>query len=81
MPFSPRAAVKDVQDSSLTARAFVNACRRPCYVRDTLARWNRWERARRPFVTMTGFFTGAVAPCMEGDGCAFKAFSVSSFFW
>ena len=38
MPFSLRAAVKDIQDISyLTARAFIGAFRRPYYIRDIVS--------------------------------------------
>jgi phospholipid/cholesterol/gamma-HCH transport system permease protein len=61
MPFSPRAAVKDVQDISyLTARAFVAAFRRPYYIRDILSQMDSIGVGSIPVVTLTGFFTGAV---------------------
>ena len=61
MPFSLRAAVKEVQDVSLlTARAFLGAFRRPYYVRDTLAQMESIGVGSIPVVLLTGFFTGAV---------------------
>jgi phospholipid/cholesterol/gamma-HCH transport system permease protein len=61
MPFSLRAAVKEVQDISfLTTRAFVSAFRRPYYVRDTLFQMESIGVGSLPVVMMTGFFTGAV---------------------
>src|SRR5207249_4455211 len=61
MPFSLRAAVKEVQDVSfLTARTFLGAFRRPYYVRDTLAQMDSIGVGSVPVVVLTGFFTGAV---------------------
>ena len=61
MPFSVRAAVKEVQDISyLTARAFFGAFRRPYYIRDVLAQMESIGVGSSPVVMMTGFFTGAV---------------------
>jgi len=61
MPFSLRAAVKEVQDISfLTARAFVGAFRRPYYIRDILAQMESIGVGSAPVVMLTGFFTGAV---------------------
>jgi phospholipid/cholesterol/gamma-HCH transport system permease protein len=61
MPFSLRAAVKEVQDISfLTARAFLSAFRRPYYVRDVFAQMESIGVGSLPVVMMTGFFTGAV---------------------
>src|SRR5262247_451021 len=61
MPFSLRAAVKEVQDISfLTARAFVGAFRRPYYIRDLLFQMESIGVGSAPVVMLTGFFTGAV---------------------
>jgi phospholipid/cholesterol/gamma-HCH transport system permease protein len=61
MPFSLRAAVKEVQDISfLTARAFVSAFRRPYYFRDTIQQMESIGVGSIPVVVLTGFFTGAV---------------------
>jgi phospholipid/cholesterol/gamma-HCH transport system permease protein len=61
MPFSLRAAVKEVQDISfLTARAFVSAFRRPYYFRDIIQQMDSIGVGSIPVVVLTGFFTGAV---------------------
>jgi phospholipid/cholesterol/gamma-HCH transport system permease protein len=61
MPFSLRAAVKEVQDISfLTARVFISAFRRPYYVRDILVQMESIGVGSAPVVMLTGFFTGAV---------------------
>jgi len=61
MPFSLRAAVKEVQDISfLTARVFLSAFRRPYYVRDLFLQMESIGVGSTPVVMMTGFFTGAV---------------------
>jgi phospholipid/cholesterol/gamma-HCH transport system permease protein len=61
MPFSLRAAVKEVQDISyLTARAFISAFRRPYYIRDILFQMESIGVGSAPVVMLTGFFTGAV---------------------
>jgi phospholipid/cholesterol/gamma-HCH transport system permease protein len=61
MPFSLRAAVKEVQDISfLTARAFFSAFRRPYYFRDILQQMDSIGVGSIPVVLATGFFTGAV---------------------
>jgi phospholipid/cholesterol/gamma-HCH transport system permease protein len=61
MPFSLRAAVKEVQDISfLTARAFTSAFRRPYYIRDLFFQMESIGVGSLPVVMMTGFFTGAV---------------------
>ena len=61
MPFSVRAAVKEVQDVSfLTARAFISAFRRPFYFRDIVSQMDSIGVGSIPVVTLTGFFTGAV---------------------
>ena len=61
MPFSLRAAVKEVQDISfLTARAFVGAFRRPYYIRDIFLQMESIGVGSAPVVMLTGFFTGAV---------------------
>jgi phospholipid/cholesterol/gamma-HCH transport system permease protein len=61
MPFSLRAAVKEVQDISfLTARTFISAFRRPYYIRDLLFQMESIGVGSAPVVMLTGFFTGAV---------------------
>ena len=61
MPFSLRAAVKEVQDISfLTARAFIGAFRRPYYIVDCFAQMESIGVGSMPVVMLTGFFTGAV---------------------
>ena len=61
MPFSPLAAVKEVQDISLLAvRAFVSAFRRPFYFRDIVAQMDLIGVGSLAVVMLTGFFTGAV---------------------
>jgi phospholipid/cholesterol/gamma-HCH transport system permease protein len=61
MPFSPKAAVKEVQDVSLLAgRAFVSMFRRPFYVRDILIQMEIIGVGSLVVVMLTGFFTGAV---------------------
>src|SRR5437763_16658394 len=61
MPFSPKAAVKEVQDLSfLTAKAFASMFRRPYYVRDILLQMDLIGVGSLTVVMLTGFFTGAV---------------------
>ena len=61
MPFSPLAAVKEVQDVSLlTWRAFRGAFRRPFYLRDILTQMDMIGVGSLAVVMLTGFFTGAV---------------------
>ena len=61
MPFSVRAAVKEVQDISyLTARAFLGIFRRPYYIRDLFTQMESIGVSSAPVVMLTGFFTGAV---------------------
>jgi phospholipid/cholesterol/gamma-HCH transport system permease protein len=61
MPFSVRAAVKEVQDISfLTARAFFGVFRRPYYIRDLFVQMESIGVSSAPVVMLTGFFTGAV---------------------
>jgi phospholipid/cholesterol/gamma-HCH transport system permease protein len=61
MPFSLRAAVKEVQDISfLTAKSFISLFRRPFYLRDTLTQMDSIGVGSVPVVLLTGFFTGAV---------------------
>jgi len=61
MPFTPKAAVKEVQDLSiLAARAFFRAFRRPFYVRDILEQMDRIGVGSVVVVMLTGFFTGSV---------------------
>jgi len=61
MPFSPKAAVKEVQDvASLTVKAFGAIFRRPFYVRDILLQMDLIGVGSLTVVMLTGFFTGAV---------------------
>src|SRR5437762_10045422 len=61
MPFSPKAAVKEVQDLSfLTAKAFASMFRRPFYVKDILMQMDLIGVGSLTVVMLTGFFTGAV---------------------
>jgi phospholipid/cholesterol/gamma-HCH transport system permease protein len=61
MPFSLKAAVKEVQDlSSLTGKAFASMFRRPFYVRDILLQMDIIGVGSLTVVMLTGFFTGAV---------------------
>src|SRR5262245_66029762 len=61
MPFSPLAAVKEVQDTSLlTWRALISAFRRPLYFRDIVTQMDLIGVGSLAVVMLTGFFTGAV---------------------
>ena len=61
MPFTPKAAIKEVQDISLlAARALGSVFRRPYYVRDILLQMDQIGVGSLAVVTLTGFFTGAV---------------------
>ena len=61
MPFTPKAAIKEVQDISLlTARAFVSAFQHPYYLRDILIQMDLIGVGSLSVVVLTGFFTGAV---------------------
>jgi phospholipid/cholesterol/gamma-HCH transport system permease protein len=61
MPFSPKAAVKEVQELSfLTGKAFASMFRRPFYVRDILMQMDLIGVGSLTVVVLTGFFTGAV---------------------
>jgi phospholipid/cholesterol/gamma-HCH transport system permease protein len=61
VPYSLRAAVKEIQDISfLTARTFLSAFRRPYYIRDLLLQMESIGVGSAPVVMLTGFFTGAV---------------------
>jgi phospholipid/cholesterol/gamma-HCH transport system permease protein len=61
MPFSPKAAVKEVQELSfLVAKAFVSVFRRPFYIRDILLQMDLIGVGSLTVVMLTGFFTGAV---------------------
>ena len=61
MPLTPKAAVKEVQDiSSLAARTFLGAFRRPLYVRDVLMQMDTIGVGSLAVIMLTGFFTGAV---------------------
>jgi phospholipid/cholesterol/gamma-HCH transport system permease protein len=61
MPFSPKAAIKEVQDISLlAARALGSVFRRPYYVRDILLQMDEIGVGSLSVVLLTGFFTGAV---------------------
>jgi len=61
MPFTPKAAVKEVQDISLlAAMAFGGAFRRPYYIRDILIQMDVIGVGSLSVIMLTGFFTGAV---------------------
>lgn len=61
MPFSPKAAVKEVQEISyLAAKAFAGSFRRPYYVRDILMQMDLVGVGSLSVIMLTGFFTGAV---------------------
>jgi phospholipid/cholesterol/gamma-HCH transport system permease protein len=61
MPFTPKAAIKEVQDISLlAARALGSVFRRPYYVRDILLQMDQIGVGSLSVVILTGFFTGAV---------------------
>src|SRR5687768_5495389 len=68
MPFTPRAAVKEVQDFSfLAAKAFLSAFRRPYYLRDILAQMDLIGVGSVSVIMLTGFFTGAVLTLQSSD--------------
>src|SRR5687768_15000026 len=61
MPFTPKAAIKEVQDISLlAAKAFVSAFKRPYYIRDILVQMDHIGVGSLSVIILTGFFTGAV---------------------
>lgn len=61
MPFTPKAAIKEVQDISfLAAKSFGGAFRRPYYIRDLLVQMDSIGVGSVSVVMLTGFFTGAV---------------------
>jgi phospholipid/cholesterol/gamma-HCH transport system permease protein len=61
MPFTPKAAIKEVQDISLlAARALGSVFRRPYHVRDILLQMDQIGVGSLSVVILTGFFTGAV---------------------
>jgi phospholipid/cholesterol/gamma-HCH transport system permease protein len=61
MPFTPKAAVKEVQDLTLLAvRAFLSSFRRPFYFRDILEQMDKIGVGSVAVVMLTGFFTGSV---------------------
>jgi phospholipid/cholesterol/gamma-HCH transport system permease protein len=61
MPFTPKAAVKEVQDISLlTVTAFGRAFKRPFYFRDIVIQMDLIGVGSLSVVMLTGFFTGAV---------------------
>ena len=61
MPFTPKAAIKEVQDISfLTARAFVRAFQHPYYLRDILIQMDLIGVGSLSVIVLTGLFTGAV---------------------
>jgi phospholipid/cholesterol/gamma-HCH transport system permease protein len=61
MAFSPKAAVKEVQELSfLAGKAFASMFRRPYYVRDILMQMDLIGVGSLTVVMLTGFFTGAV---------------------
>src|SRR4051812_20353217 len=61
MPFSPKAAIKEVQDISLLAgKVFRGAFKRPYYFRDIVLQMDTLGVGSLTVVMLTGFFTGAV---------------------
>ncbi len=61
MPFTPKAAVKEVQELTLLAvRAFLSSFKRPFYFRDILEQMDRIGVGSVAVVMLTGFFTGSV---------------------
>ena len=61
MPFTPKAAIKEVQDISLlAARAFTSAFQHPYYLRDILIQMDLIGFGSLSVIVLTGFFTGAV---------------------
>jgi len=61
MPFTPKAAIKEVQEISLlTVKAFAGAFKRPYYVRDILLQMDSIGVGSLSVIILTGFFTGAV---------------------
>jgi phospholipid/cholesterol/gamma-HCH transport system permease protein len=61
MPFTPKVAIKEVQDISyLAVKAFGSALRRPYYLRDILLQMDSIGVGSLTVVMLTGFFTGAV---------------------
>ncbi len=61
MPYSPKAAIKEVQDIALLAgKTFTSAFKRPFYVRDILLQMDSIGVGSLSVVVLTGFFTGAV---------------------
>src|SRR2546421_12414312 len=61
MPFTPKAAIKEVQDISfLTVKAFGGAFRHPYYLRDILIQMDLIGVGSLTVIMPTGFFTGAV---------------------
>ena len=71
MPFTPKAAVKEVQDLSLlTARAFLGFFRRPFYFRDILEQMDKIGVGSVIVVMLTGFFTGSVLTLQSASSLA-----------
>jgi len=71
MPFSPRSAVKEVQDVVyLAANSFIRAFRRPYYVRDILVQMELIGVGSLSVVILTGFFTGAVLTLQSSSSLA-----------
>ncbi len=61
MPLTPKAAIKEVQDiSSLAARTFISAFKRPLYLKDILIQMDLIGVGSLAVIVLTGFFTGAV---------------------
>ncbi len=61
MPLTPKAAIKEVQDiSSLAAKIFISAFKRPLYLKDVLTQMDVIGVGSLAVIILTGFFTGAV---------------------
>src|SRR5678815_1890764 len=71
MPFTPKAAVKEVQDLTLlTMRAFRGSFRRPFYFRDILEQMDKIGVGSVAVVMLTGFFTGSVLTLQSASSLA-----------
>src|SRR3954463_8106134 len=71
MPFTPKAAVKEVQDLSILAgRAFLGSFRRPFYFRDILEQMDKIGVGSVAVVMLTGFFTGSVLTLQSASSLA-----------
>lgn len=61
MLLTPKAGIKEVQDiSSLAAKIFISAFKRPLYLKDILTQMDVIGVGSLAVIILTGFFTGAV---------------------